>query len=158
MSLKAPPELIVFQQMADVPYNWSLGREGSLFLIALRDEKKFLGIKCPSCGKVYVPPRKVCGPCFTANSQWVEVGDEGVVTAFSVVNYRFTDPATGLPREVPYTFAFVRLDGADTKLCHKLAETDPARLKVGMRVKAVFAEQRTGNIEKDVIHFRAVQA
>ena len=155
MRLKEP-ELIVFKQMAEVPYNWSVGMEGSLFLAAVRDQKKFLGIKCPSCGKVYVPPRKVCGPCFRANTEWVEVSDEGVVTAFSVVNYKFIDPETGKPRQVPYTFAFVKLDGADTKLCHKLEETDPAKLKVGMRVKVVFADQRTGNIEKDVIYFRAV--
>jgi len=50
------------------PFRWSAGLYGSRFLTEIRDEKKFIGIRCPKCGKVYVPMRRVCGPCYRAGS------------------------------------------------------------------------------------------
>ena len=38
----------------------STGATGTKFLKEIRDNKKIMGIKCPSCGKVYVPPRLHC--------------------------------------------------------------------------------------------------
>ena len=87
----------------DIPYNWAAGRYGSLFLTRLRDEGKFIGNRCPSCGKVYLPPRVVCGPCFTPPEEIVELGDTGTLVSYSVVNYPFIDPETGSRRPIPYT-------------------------------------------------------
>ncbi len=74
------------------PFNWSVGRHGSKFLTELRDHKKILGIKCPSCGKVYVPPRRVCGRCFVEMSEFVELPPRGTLTAFSVSHVLFRGP------------------------------------------------------------------
>ena len=38
-----------------MPYTWSVGEVGSRFLVALRDEGKILGNRCPLCGNPTTP-------------------------------------------------------------------------------------------------------
>jgi uncharacterized OB-fold protein len=140
------------------PFRWSAGTYGSKFLTEIRDNKQFWGIKCPRCGKVYVPIRGVCGPCYTEMTELVPVSDEGTLITFSVVSFGFVDPSTGLQRPVPYGYAVIQLDGADSYLIHFIDETDPEKMKAGMRVKAVFEEdgKRTGSM-MDIKHFSLVR-
>ena len=139
---------------AEQPFKWSAGSYGSKFLTELRDNKKFVGVKCPSCGKVYVPPRRVCGPCFEELTELVPVSDEGEIITYTVVSFGFVDPSTGEQKPVPYGYAVVKLDGADTYLMHFVDETDPEKIKIGDRVKAVFEEdgKRIGSL-LDIKHF-----
>jgi len=140
-----------------MPYEWSIGRFGSRFFQEIREHRRFIGIRCPKCGLVRVPPRRLCGPCFIELDELVELSDTGVITAFSVVNYPFIDPATGKNRPVPYTYGYIRLDGADNIFSHLINETDVNRLKVGARVRAVFREpeEMQGNI-KDIKYFEII--
>jgi len=138
-----------------VEYAYAAGESASRFLAELRDHARFVGLRCSSCARVYIPPRPVCGICFSPLTDWVPVSDEGVIVGCTVVNVPFIDPMTGEQRPVPYGFAIVRLDGAATALYHFLEETDPARLRVGQRVKAVFRERRTGSL-LDIRHFRTL--
>ncbi len=135
------------------PFDWSVGRYGSKFLIALRDHKKILGIKCPSCGRILVPPRRVCGRCFAEMSEWVEVGPQGTLMAFTVLMFSFVDPDTGTERPVPYGYGYVRFDGADNTFPHFLDETDYRKIKIGSRVEPVFEEKRKGTL-LDIKYFR----
>lgn len=137
---------------AEIPYNWHCGPYWSGFFRGLRDEKKIYATKCPSCGKVYIPPREVCGPCFAKMEEWVEVGPEGVIEMFTIVKLPYINPSNGKPVKVPYTDVYVRLDGADTCLMHWLDETDEKKIAIGMKVKAVFREKRTGTMH-DIQHF-----
>lgn len=141
---------------AEQPFRWAAGAYGSKFLTELRDNKKFVGAKCPQCGKVYVPPRRVCGPCFVELTELVPVSDEGELVTFTVVSFGFVDPATGLQKPVPYGYAAILLDGADTFLLHFIDETDQEKIKVGARVKAVFEEERTGSL-LDIKHFELLE-
>ncbi len=134
------------------PFNWSVGKYGSKFLAELRDNKTFYGIKCPECGRVYVPPRKVCGRCHAAMNELVRVSDEGEIVVCAIIRFGFVDPSTGTQRPVPYTYAYIRLDGADTLFPHFVDSTDPDKVKVGARVKAVFEDKRTGSV-MDIRHF-----
>lgn len=147
--------IIIKTKQNRMPYNWSLGERGVIFFKVLKDEKKILGIKCPKCNKVYIPPRRVCGACFEEMNEWVELGNTGTIEAFSVVNYEFIDPDTGEFRAVPYTYGYIKLDGADTTLTHNIDEVEVDKLKIGSRVEAVFADKRVGRIT-DIIHFRLV--
>ena len=131
-------------------FDYAMGAHAERFFHALRDHARILGVKC------YVPPRPVCGICFVETRDWGEVSDEGTLVGCTVVDLPFIDPMTGERRPVPYGFAIIRLDGADTAMYHFLEETDPKRMYVGQRVKAVFREQRTGSLQ-DILHFRAVQ-
>lgn len=127
---------------------------GSRFLAELRDHKKFLASRCPSCRRVYVPPRPLCGRCYAKMDEWVEVGPEGVLEAFTILRFPFIDPETGERRPVPYGYGFVRLDGADTNLQHflRVGEKPP---RIGMRVRPVFAEERRGTL-RDILHFEEI--
>ncbi|MDI6873444.1 Zn-ribbon domain-containing OB-fold protein [Candidatus Solincola sp.] len=141
---------------AEQPFPWSAGVYGSKFLTELRDNKRFVGVRCPLCGKVYVPPRRVCGPSFVELTELVTVSDEGEIVTFTVVSFSFVDPSTGKKKPVPYGYAVIELDGADTYILHYLEETDPRSIKVGAWVKAVFEEERTGSM-LDVKHFTLLE-
>ncbi len=137
------------------PYRYTLSRLSERFLTEIKERKKFLGAKCPECGRVYVPPRAVCGRCYTGMDELVQVADEGEIVACAIVEFGFVDPSTGIERPVPYGTAFIRLDGADTALSHFLDCVDRKRVKVGARVKAVFEEKRTGSI-MDIKYFEVI--
>ncbi len=132
-----------------LPNQYFAGRVGSKFIIALRDEHKILGVRCEKCNKVFVPPREYCEKCLEKlDENWVELSNEGVITNYTVVNYNDKH----LPRRAPYILALVKVDGADTPFPHIVEGIDVEDVKVGMRVKAVFAEETTNTI-LDLDHF-----
>jgi uncharacterized protein len=139
-------------------YEWSVGKYGSMFFKYLREEGRFLGIRCPKCKKVLVPPRRLCGPCFQELDEFVELPTTGILQAFSVVNYPFIDPATGCNRPIPYTYCCINIDGSDEFFSHKLNETDENKIKVGIKVRAVLKEKKEmeGNIQ-DIRYFEAMR-
>jgi len=53
----------------------------------------------------------------------------------------------------PFVFGTIKLDGADTGIIHLLGEIDFEKIRIGMRVKAVFNEERKGDI-RDIKYFR----
>lgn len=147
--MKPKDEILIFKQSLQVPYLYSAGPVVSRFLLALRDEQKLLGIKCPKCRIVYVPPRSTCGRCFSALSQWVELSGRGTLETFTVVNY----PEPVQPVRTPFILGVVKLDGADTGLPHLIGEVSEKELSIGMRLEPVFQEKRIGHI-LDIKYFR----
>jgi uncharacterized OB-fold protein len=82
----------------------------------------------------------------------VPVADEGVIYACTIIRFGFVDPNTGVQRPVPYGYGFIKLDGADNNLAHFFDSTDPHKVKVGARVKAIFEDKRIGSL-LDIKHF-----
>ena len=152
-----PVELLQKTFIHPMPYEWSIGIYGSKFFQEIKENRRFVGIKCNTCGKVYVPPRRVCGPCFQELKELKPLSDSGVITAFSIVNYPFIDPNTGAQRPIPYTYGYIKLDGADNIFSHIINETNLNKIKVGMKVRAIFKErsEMEGNI-KDIKYFEIV--
>jgi uncharacterized OB-fold protein len=134
-----------------IPNTYSAGAVGSRFLIELRDNKKIMGTRCPTCNLVYVPARSACRDCFGELSEWVEVSQKGTVLTYTVT-YQ-SNPIQ--PVSTPIVYGIVQLDGADTGFVHMLGEVDPERLKVGTKVKAVFKskKERQGSI-LDIKYFK----
>ena len=128
----------VYHGQIYIPNTYSAGAVGSRFLIELRDNKRIMGTRCPTCNRVYVPARSVCKDCFGELSEWVEVSHEGTLLTYAVAY----QPNPVQPVEPPIAYGIVQLDGADTGLAHMLGEVDPAQLKVGMKVKAVFKVEK----------------
>jgi acyl dehydratase len=132
-----------------LPYKYFAGRTGSRFLVALRDEQTILGLRCPKCDRVYVPPRHSCehhvGEILT---EWVPLSGRGVVKGFTVVRYE--EPYQ--PTKPPYVLALIALDGAYGSIVHLVKGVAPRDMRVGLRVRAVFAKQRSASI-LDVSHF-----
>lgn len=134
-------------------YKGYMGAFLSHFFSELRDNKRILGVRCPACGIVYMPPRSTCGRCFSQLSEWVELKDEGTVESFTVVH----KPLPIYPRPTPLIYALIKLDGADTPFVHLLGEVEPDGVTFGMRVKAVFEERRSGGI-LDIKYFKPIRS
>ncbi|MBI5845206.1 MAG: Zn-ribbon domain-containing OB-fold protein [Deltaproteobacteria bacterium] len=137
------------------PFNYAVGLYGSKFFQELKDNRRIVGSKCHKCGKVYVPPRKVCGGCFCENTEFVEVGPQGTIGTYTIVRYTFIDPETGKQKPVPYGYGFIRFDGADTLFQHFVELSDDRPLKIGARVEPVFADVMKGTI-RDILYFRII--
>jgi len=142
-------EPVVAEVIAYTSFLVSTGATGTKFLTAIRDNKKIMGIKCPSCGKVYVPPRTNCPTCFVKMSEWVELSGKGALTSYTVVRYK--EPY--MPKEPPFAYGVIQMDGADTGLAHFLGEVDLDNTKIGMRLEPVFKEEREGSI-LDIDYFK----
>jgi uncharacterized OB-fold protein len=145
-------ELVRITHAMNLTWRYGAGAHFREFIAALRERAQILGRRCPVCSRVYLPPRVVCGNCYAELREWVEVKETGTVRAFTVVHTPIIDPTTGQPRPLPYAMALIQLDGADTTLNHYLAENDPAKLHIGLRVRAVWRTERTGTLN-DILHF-----
>ena len=142
---------MILESTLHLPYKYHAGPIATRFYDALEKDRKILGIRCGSCQKVYMPPRATCGTCFKEMEEWVELKDEGEVTNYTVVHYK--EAIHPLP--APFSYALIKLDGADTAFIHLLGEVEPNEVRIGMRVKACFAEESPGNI-LDIKYFRPI--
>lgn len=124
----------------EVTYRYSYGGQ-SRFFRTLRDEGRLLGSRCPSCARVYCPPRKDCPRCYQPTS-WVPLSGTGVVVTFTVVHVT-TSPFV---RKVPFLVAYVRLDGTQFLFPCNVEMENVERASVGMRVRARFRPEREGRI------------
>jgi uncharacterized OB-fold protein len=147
--------LLAVEELCRMPCRWAIGLDGSKFFHEIKKREVLVGIKCPKCEKVYVPPRLMCGPCFVKMDELVELGREGVVRAVTLVNYPFIDPDTGSKRPIPYFYGYIQLDGADNLFSHIIQTPSGAPVRVGDRVTAVFATEKRGRIE-DIRYFEPV--
>ncbi|CAL9366222.1 hypothetical protein SUDANB120_00769 [Streptomyces sp. enrichment culture] len=118
---------------ARLDYTHTPGRAQSAHLAALR-ERRTVGERCPSCRKVYVPPRGACPTCGVATTDRVEVGPAGTVTTFCIVNIK----ARNLDIEVPYVYAHIALDGADLPLHGRIGGIPYDQVRMGLRVEPVW--------------------
>ncbi len=142
-------EPLVVKSKISVPYHWWAGETASAFFIKLRDEQKISGTWCAACKKLFLPPRKTCPLCFSAQIEWKTVQPVGTVTAFTVVRRQLA----AMPRKAPVIYAMIKIDGTETGLLHILDEVKPGDVKIGMRVEAKFAEVRKATIF-DIEYFR----
>lgn len=144
-------ELIVHKSKIKVPYTWSVGETGSRFLRALRDEQKLLANKCPKTGQIFCPPKLNSPYTLEPITEWLELAGTGTVQTFTRRHYesRAVTPGT------PDIYALIRLDGATQALPHYLGEVDFTQVKTGMRVAAVFRENREGHI-LDIKYFKPI--
>ena len=126
--------------------HWSVGVYLERFYQDL-EKKKFTGITCPKCKKVYLPPRKFCAECGSETKKFTPVKKTGKLvnytTAFQNVN--------GGRREAPLIIGLVKLDGADTAIYGEV-RPNGVGIKTGMKVKAVFAD-KPGNTVESLSHF-----
>jgi uncharacterized OB-fold protein len=152
---KKDDDVLRVPYLLQMEYEYALGQHAIRFFNELKDNKRLMGVRCPECKRVYIPPRPVCGICFVPSTEWVEVSNEGKLIGCTVVRLPFIDPMTGEQRPVPYGFGIIQLDGASTSMFHFVDETDDTKLTVGLRVKANFREIREGNM-RDIVNFRLI--
>ncbi|MGW7368657.1 Zn-ribbon domain-containing OB-fold protein [Streptomyces sp. NPDC054841] len=120
---------------ARLDYTYSPGRAQTRYINALAGQRT-TGERCPSCRKVYVPPRGACPTCGVATSEQVEVGPRGTVTTYCIVNIK----ARNLDIDVPYVYAHIALDGADLALHGRIGGIPYDQVRMGLRVEPVWTE------------------
>lgn len=137
-----------------LPYELAYGETWTKFFEGMENEIIY-GTKCSKCGRILVPARSFCPRCFVDTDEWVETAQEGTLTAWSYVNYSYF----GQPIKPPFIGALIRLDGTDVDFLHlvggfDLSDFDLVRktVKNGMRVKAVWSDERVGNV-MDIKYF-----
>jgi uncharacterized OB-fold protein len=89
--------------------------------------------KCKKCGKLSWPPRIVCPDCLSNELEWVDLGNEGEL-------YAFTEMRVGAPlgfvEDVPFSIGIVKIGDLlisariDNAKYEELKIRDKLRLKV----------------------------
>ncbi len=136
-------------------YNFSAGQALSRFLLELK-KGKIIGKKCNKCNRILVPPRIYCEVCFKETDDWVYVRDEGIVNT-AVVSYITVDARK---IEKPQVVGIIELiDAPGQGIFHRI-NTSPemviSRKIFGKRVKAVWSEERKGDIN-DILYFEVIE-
>ena len=140
--VQVAPSSIEIQHTASLPE--------SAFLRGL-EEGKLLGARTGTDGKVYFPPKEADPATGLELDNFLELPDKGTVTTFAIINI----PFPGQRIKPPYVAAYVLLDGADIPFLHLVTEIDPADVRMGMRVEAVWKPREEWGLGIDNInHFR----
>jgi len=101
-------------------------------------EGELIGHRCPSCARVYVPPKGYCPLCVltTSAEDEVQVSDRGILTGFTIIT-----PVAyyGQQATDPFIYASVLLDGASTPVGGQdITGLAHDQIHTGMRVRAVW--------------------
>ena len=132
----------IVERPVKLDYTYTAGRAQSRFLQGVA-ERRLIGERCPSCSKVYVPPRGSCPTCGVPTAEQVELPGTGTVTTFCVVNIPFAGQAV----ECPYVSATVLLDGADIGIFHLIQEVPAHEVRMGLRVEPVWKDELLPTLE-----------
>jgi len=131
-------------------YQYAASPEESAFYRGLA-EGRLLGQRCPTCHKVYIPPRSACPTDGTPTTDEVELPAKGTVTTFCIVNV----PFLGQKITPPYVSAYILLDGADIAFLHLILDIPAEEVRMGMRVEAVWKPRdEWGTTIENISHFR----
>lgn len=109
--------------MASVPGYW---RERA-------QRYRYEGNKCTSCGKVFFPPRRTCGPDCKGELVAHTLSQTGKVLTYTVIHIgpsQFTD-------ETPYAMAICEMDGGG-RITAQLVDCPPDKIEVGLPVRIEF--------------------
>ena len=146
-------ELVTINGSWNFEYRYFAGETASRFFAELR-QRRIVGRRCPQCERVLVPARAYCDQCFVDTTDWVTVGNEGVVETFTILTASFP----GMP-EPPLAIAYVTLDGAATALLSFVDGLDLADIEATAktllgqpRVEVLFAAEPQGRMTD--FHFR----
>ncbi|MHA1731109.1 MAG: Zn-ribbon domain-containing OB-fold protein [Promethearchaeota archaeon] len=137
-------EITVTQGMVRAEFNFWVGKYVDKFYDGLM-EKKIVGNKCAGCGKVYVPPRKVCGACSRdiPLESTVDLPDTGTLLNYTLTPYWVSERNTKKKRK-PSLVGLVKIDGSDSALIYKILGAEEGDLETGMKVKAEWNKRLKG--------------
>jgi uncharacterized OB-fold protein len=96
-------------------------------------QNKLLGLRCPSCGAITVPPKTVCRQCASPDMEITELNGTGRIRTFTTVYVA----AEGREKEVPYVIVLVELDEGPW-IMGNLGDLDPKQAGmelIGRKVK-----------------------
>lgn len=104
-------------------------------------EGRFTTTKCKECSKLLWPPRIVCPDCLSDSLEWVDLGVEGTL-------YAFTEMKAGAPlgfvQDVPFCIGMVKIGGL--LITSRIDGAKYEDLKIGEKVKLKIVELEDGRV------------
>jgi uncharacterized OB-fold protein len=140
VTMQVTPSAIEIRHTASIPE--------TAYLKALKDGK-LLGARTGKDGKLYFPAREADPATGKVLDEYVELPDKGTVTTFAIINI----PFPGQRIKPPYVAAYVLLDGADIPFLHLVSDIDADKVRMGMRVEAVWRPREEWDFGIDNIEY-----
>jgi len=100
--------------------------------------------KCKECSKLLWPPRIVCPNCMSDTLEWVDLGVEGELYAFTVMR---AGAPLGFEKDVPFCIGMVKIN--DLLLSARIDDAKYEDLTIGDKV-----ELKIVQLEDDRVFFR----
>jgi uncharacterized OB-fold protein len=97
--------------------------------------------KCKKCGKLLWPPRIVCPECLSEDLEWVDLGAEGKLYAFTEV--RLGAPL-GFVEDAPFCVGIVEIGGL--LISTRIDDAKYEDLKIGDNVRLKIVELPDGRV------------
>lgn len=129
-----PPDRWRYDAPFETHYEILAGKSMSVYLRGLQ-ERKLIGMRGPS-GNVYIPPHGADSATGLALEEPVELGQNGTVVRFCIVNI----PVRGQKVQVPFAAANILVDGADNTLMALIQGLPHEEVHIGMRVRCVWVD------------------
>ena len=104
-------------------------------------ERRLTTTKCKRCAQLLWPPRIVCPNCLSDELEWVDLGAEGKL-------YAFTEMRLGAPlgfvEDVPFCIGLVKVGGL--LITARIDDAKYEDLKIGDRVRLKIVELPDGRV------------
>ena len=153
LNLDEEQDVSITKGMVRAEFNFWVGIVMDKFFDGLQ-EKKFIGTKCSKCGKVFLPPRNRCGNCFAKAEDFIELAETGILKNFTVTTYKITERKSRNVKK-DQIVGLVQIDGADTAMVVPIININPEDLKIGMKLKVVWAKNIKGH-PNDIAGFEPI--
>ena len=138
--IKALEEIELPQMLDFYPLEDEENTRISLFFKNLR-EGQLTTTKCKSCERLLWPPRIVCPGCLSDELEWVDLGSEGEL-------YAFTEMRLGAPlgfvEDVPFCIGIVKIGGL--LISARIDDAKYEDLKVEDEVQLKIVESKDGRV------------
>jgi len=98
-------------------------------------ERRLTTTKCKECGKLLWPPRIVCPECLSESLEWVDLGVEGELYAFTEI--RLGAPL-GFAEDLPFCVGIVSIGGL--LISSRIDDVSYKDLEIGDKVRLKIVE------------------
>jgi uncharacterized OB-fold protein len=119
-------------------------------------EHKLMASRCQSCGALYEPPRPLCPACHGDEMEWVEMGGQGKLVAFTAIYIAPTAMIeAGYGRDNPYCAGVVQL-AEGPAISAQILGVDPAipdAIQVGTPLRVAFVRRGEGEQARTCLAF-----
>jgi len=135
------PETIKLPFMLDFyPLQESKTTEISQFFQNLK-QGQLTTTKCKKCGQLLWPPRIVCPSCLSNELEWVDLGVEGELYAFTEVKI---GAPLGFVQDAPFCVGLVKIGGL--LISSRIDNTKYDELKIGDKLRLKVVELEDGRV------------
>ena len=111
------------------------GFNAASYYTYLKDDKKLMGVRCRSCGKLSAVPRPVCASCRSKEMEWHQFSGKATLATFTCISVvPVSMGKRGYGRDNPYCTGVVNLEEGPrvSALIVGVDGNNPQNIKTGM--------------------------